>query len=94
VLGGPAVYSARSGGQEAMVRLHAHQGADAEFGDRFVACFVAAIDSAGLPRDAELRSALTAYMIWATRDVLAFGPKDAVIPSGLTVPRWGWDGLG
>jgi hemoglobin len=93
VLGGAPVYSSRFGGQEAMIRLHAHQGADAGFGDRFVACFVAAIGSAGLPRDPELRSALTAYMTWATRDVLAFAPEDAVIPSGLTVPRWDWDGL-
>jgi hemoglobin len=93
VLGGPAVYSARFGGQEAMIRLHAHQGAGADYGHRFVACFVAAIDAAGLPLDPELRSALTAYMTWATRDVLAFAPPDAVIPVGLTVPRWDFDGL-
>jgi hemoglobin len=93
VLGGPPTYSSEFGGQEAMIRLHAHQGADAEFGGRFVACFVAAVDSAGLPRDPEFRAALTAYMTWATRDVLSFAPKAAVIPPGLRVPRWDWDGL-
>jgi hemoglobin len=53
----------------------------------------AAVDSAGLPGDPQQRSALTAYMTWATRDVLAFAPKDALIPPGLTVPRWDRDGL-
>jgi hemoglobin len=93
VLGGPPVYSSHFGGQEAMIRFHAHRGADPSYGDRFVACFVAAMDGAGLPRDPELRSALTAYVIWATRDVLAFAPKEAIIPPGLTVPHWDWDGL-
>ena len=93
VLGGPPIYSTSFGGQEAMIRLHAHQGAGAAFGERFVACFLAAMESTGLPRDVELRSALTAYMIWATRDVLAFAPPDAIIPARLTVPRWDWDGL-
>jgi hemoglobin len=93
VLGGPPRFSTGHGGQEAMIRLHAHQGAEADLGDRFVACFVAAIDSAGLPRDPRLRAALEAYMTWATADVMAYSPPGTVIPSGLTVPRWDWDGL-
>jgi hemoglobin len=92
VLGGPPLFTDRHGGQDAMIRLHAHQGAEAGLGDRFVACFVAAVDSAGLPGDPELRAALEAYIRWATDDVLVYSPADAVVPGGLTVPRWGWTG--
>jgi hemoglobin len=92
VLGGPPVFSTRHGGQDAMIRLHAHQGAEDDLGDRFVACFVAALDGAGIPDDPRLRAALTAYIKWATDDVLAYSPQQARIPTGLAVPRWGWDG--
>lgn len=92
VLGGPPLFTDHYGGEEAMIRLHAHQGADADLGDRFVACFVAAA-RATLPDDPDLRAALTAYMKWATADVLAYSPAEAVVPSGLTVPRWDWNGL-
>jgi hemoglobin len=93
VLGGPPLFTANHGGQEAMIRLHARQGADADLGDRFLACFVAAVGSAGLPDDPDLRAALAAYMTWATDDVMTYSPPDAVVPPGLTVPRWDWDGL-
>jgi hemoglobin len=92
VLGGPPTFTANHGGEEAMIRLHAGQGGDADLGDRFVACFVAAV-AAGLPDDPDLRAALAAYMRWATDDVLAYSPADAVVPPGLTVPHWDWDGL-
>jgi hemoglobin len=58
-----------------------------------VACFVAAVDSAGLPADPRLRAALAAYIRWATEDVLTYSPKDATVPAGLRVPHWDWDGL-
>jgi hemoglobin len=32
-------------------------------------------------------------MCWAVDDVLVYSPKDAVVPSGAGMPRWGWDGL-
>jgi len=25
--------------------------------------------------------------------VLAYSPRDAVVPAGLPIPRWSWDGL-
>jgi hemoglobin len=90
-LGGPPLFTENFGGQEAMIRLHAGQGAESDLGDRFVACFVAAVESARLPEDPELRAALAAYMKWATDDVVAYSPKDAVVPPGLTVPHWDWD---
>jgi hemoglobin len=92
VLGGPALFTRNNGGQEAMIRLHAGQGADDDLGDRFVRCFVAAA-RAGLPDNPDLQAALAAYMKWATDDVMAYSPADSAVPAGLTVPHWDWDGL-
>ena len=93
VLGGPPAFSSECGDHSAMLGIHANQGADSDLGDRFLACFVAAIDDAGIPDDSALRGALHAYMRWAVNDVMAYSPRDAVVPSGLAVPQWGWDGL-
>jgi hemoglobin len=76
-----------------MLDLHARTQADDDLGARFVRCFVAAQDDAGLPTDAELRAALRAYMEWAVGEVLSYAPADAVVPAGRPVPRWTWGGL-
>jgi hemoglobin len=92
VLGGPPVFSAHHGGHEAMLRLHARQGADDDLGDRFVACFDAALDGAGLPADPKLRAALSAYIRWATDEVMSYSPLDSVLPAAAPMPHWGFDG--
>jgi hemoglobin len=94
VFGGPPVFSASHGGHSAMLGLHANMGAVGDIGDRFVACFVAALDGARLPADPRLRAALTDYIRWATDEVLAYSPADALLPAaGLATPRWDVDGL-
>jgi hemoglobin len=93
VCGGPAAFSERAGNQSDVLEMHARQQADDDLGERFLACFVAAFDDAGLPEDRELRTALTAYMRWAVDDVMTYSPADAVVPTGKLVPRWSWDGL-
>lgn len=93
VFGGPAVYSHACGGHSAMLGIHAGQGADEDLGERFVRCFVQAADDAGLPDDADFRAALSSYMQWAVRDVLAYSPHGSQVPSDVPVPRWSWDGL-
>jgi hemoglobin len=94
VFGGPDTYTTRYGDHSAVLRLHCGEGGDVmqEFGRRFVACFVAAADDAGLPADPELRQALRAYMEWAVADVVSYSPKESVVPDGKPVPRWTWDG--
>jgi hemoglobin len=92
VLGGPPVYSTRYGDQSAVVRVHAGHQMEADLGERFVACFVAAADDAGLPDEPELRAALRAYMEWATTEMYAYNGRDATVPAGMSMPRWGWDG--
>ena len=92
VLGGPPTFSTTCGDHSAMLGIHANNGMDDELGERFVACFVGAIDDAGLPDDRELRDALRSYMEWAVADVLTYSPPDATVPAGMRMPRWTWDG--
>ena len=93
VFGGPPVYSESCGGQSAMLELHSATGAEDDLGRRFVACFVQAIDDAGLPADPEFRDALRAYMEWAVSDVMSYSPHGSRVPAALPTPRWGWKGL-
>ena len=93
VMGGPPAYSTNCGSHSFMLQLHAGNGDMTELGRRFVGCFAAAADDAGLPEDPEFRAALDAYMHWAVDEVLEFGPPGAVVPEALQVPHWSWDGL-
>ena len=83
VFGGPL-----SGlGQSEVLELHAHQGMDADLGDRFLSCFVAALDDVRIPAG-RVRQTMSDYMAWAVGDVLAYDDQDSVVPPGLAVPRW------
>jgi hemoglobin len=93
VLGGPRTYSTTCGNQTQLMHMHAGNGDMGDLGRRFVDCFVAAMDDAGLPDDPEFRAAMRAYMQWAVDDVLVYSPFGATVPGGLEMPRWSWDGL-
>ena len=93
VLGGPPAFSkSHRGDQSSVLTMHAGNGDMGDLGERFLACFVAAMDDAGLPDDPEFRDAMTAYMRWAVDDVLSYPQKDGV-PPRMTTPLWSWDGL-
>ena len=93
VMGGPARFSGSCGDHSSVLQLHAGNGNMDDLGRRFVECFVEAADDAKLPADPELRAALRAYMVWAVGEVLSYPEQDAKIPTGLSMPRWTWDGL-
>jgi hemoglobin len=93
VLGGPPRYSQSCGDHPAVLRMHAGNGDLTDLGRRFVECFTAAADDAGLPDDREFRAALRAYMEWAVEEVLSYGAEDAIVRDGLAMPRWSWEGL-
>jgi hemoglobin len=93
VLGGPPRYSERLGSQTSLLTMHAGNGDLTDLGQRFVDCFVGAIDDAGLPADAGLRTALREYMEWAVADMIAYPDAGSDVPAGLPVPRWSWEGL-
>ena len=93
VLGGPPAYSRSCGDQSALLQMHAGNWEMGDLGERFVRCFDAAMDDAGLPEDPAFRDAMRAYMRWAVGDVLAYSPVGTIVTSGAVMPRWGWDGL-
>jgi len=94
VMGGPPAYTDEWGGDESfLVHMHAGMGDMSDLARRFVECFMAAADDAGLPEDPSLRAALRAYMQWAVGDVALSHPHDTDVPAGLAIPRWSWDGL-
>jgi hemoglobin len=93
VMGGPATYSETCGDESFVLRLHAGNGDMGDLGERFLECFVRAMDDADLPDEPEFRAAMRAYMRWAVDNVLWYSPVDAVVPAGVAMPRWGWDGL-
>jgi hemoglobin len=91
-LGGPDSYTATMGDQSHVVRLHSGNGEHHEMDERAVSCFVEALDDAGLPDDAELRSALVAWFRWGI-GVMDSHPDSADdVPDGLALPRWSWTG--
>lgn len=92
VMGGPPRHSQSCGDHSAVLAMHAGNGDMGDLGRRFVACFLLAADDAGLPDDAELRTALRAYMEWAVEEVVSYGSEDATVPRGEAMPRWSWDG--
>jgi hemoglobin len=90
VLGGPAVYPED---HSYVLQLHAGNGDMTEMGRRFVECFVAAMDDAGLPDDPAFRETMRAYMRWAVDEVLLYRDPATQVAPGLAMPRWGWSGL-
>jgi hemoglobin len=92
VLGGPPAYSTACGDESGVLHMHAGNGDMGDLGERFLACFVRALDDACLPDDAEFREAMRSYMRWAVDNVLEPEETDDVKP-GLAMPRWGWVGL-
>ncbi len=92
-LGGPPAFSRSCGDQSEVLSMHAGNGDLGDLPDRFLACFLGALDDAGLPADPAFRDAMGAYMRWAIDDVLAYTPVGSVVPPRVAMPRWGWDGL-
>jgi len=93
-LGGPAAYSERYGDETFVVRLHSGNGEHEEMDQRAIACFDAALEDVGLAADEDLGAALHDYFAWATMTTMARYARSADdVPDGLTIPRWGWNGL-
>jgi hemoglobin len=91
--GGPAAYSQQHGNESSVVRLHSGHGPHEDMDQRAIACFDLALDDAGV-EGADLRQALHDYFVWTTtRTMAAYPGRDSVVPEGLRMPRWSWDGL-
>jgi hemoglobin len=93
VFGGPPRYSQAGGTESDMLRMHAGNGMQADMGERFLNCFVAAADDVRLPDDAEFRTVLRSYMTWAVGGVEELNPPGSTVADGRAIPRWSWEGL-
>jgi hemoglobin len=93
VLGGPPAYSQGCGDEPGLLQLHVCNEEITELGERFLDCFVHALDDAALPDDADFRTAMRAYMRWAVDNMLTYSDGTTPVPAGAAIPRWGWDGL-
>ncbi len=93
VFGGPSSYSRNLGGHSGMLTIHASHGSPDEWGDRFEACFIQAMDDAEWPDDPKFRKAMREYIHWATREVNTYSPMGSRVEADRPMPRWSWDGL-
>ncbi|MGH4033852.1 group II truncated hemoglobin [Actinomycetota bacterium Odt1-20B] len=96
VFGGPTAYSdghggsGGSGGHAHMVAQHFGKSITEPQRRRWVNLIQDAADEAGLPTDAEFRSAFVAYVEWGTRLAVCFSGPDATRPTDQPVPAWNW----
>jgi truncated hemoglobin YjbI/quinol monooxygenase YgiN len=90
VFGGPAAYSETQGGHGHMVAKHMGRGITEVQRRRWVNLIQDAADEAGLPTDAEFRSAFVAYVEWGTRLAVYFSGPDAEAPAEQPLPKWNW----
>lgn len=92
-LGGPSAYSSSYGDETTVVKIHSGNGEHDEMDRRAIACFDQALIDVGLAEAAALRKVLHDYFAWATTTTMARYQQSADdVPSGLTIPRWSWDG--
>jgi hemoglobin len=92
-LGGPAIYSERYGDETAVVRIHSGNGPHEEMDQRAIACFDQAMQDVDMTAE-PLRQVLHDYFAWATTTTMArYHDSAEVVPDGLSIPRWSWDGL-
>jgi hemoglobin len=92
-LGGPDTYSELFGDETAVVRMHSGNGPHEEMDRRAIACFDLALEDIGLTEE-PLRQVLHDYFAWAaTTSMAAYHDSADEVPTGLTIPRWSWDGL-
>ncbi|MEW2162625.1 antibiotic biosynthesis monooxygenase [Streptomyces sp. NPDC007084] len=90
VFGGPTDYSDTQGGHGHMVAAHMGRNISEVQRRRWVNLIQDAADEAGLPTDAEFRSAFLAYIEWGTRLAVHFSAPDASAPAEQPVPAWTW----
>ena len=90
VFGGPKAYSQEYGGYSRMISQHVGKGLTEEQRGRWVALLLQSAHDAGLPNDAEFRSALGSYIEWGSRLAVENSQAGARPPEHMPMPRWDW----
>lgn len=91
VFGGPTSYSAEHGGYSHMLSQHIAKRLNDAMRGRWVALLLQSAHEAGLPNDAEFRSAFQAYIEWGTRLAVENSQTDARPPLHMPMPHWDWN---
>jgi CDGSH-type Zn-finger protein/truncated hemoglobin YjbI len=91
VFGGPSSYSEEYGGYPRMLSQHVGKGLTEDWRRRWVELLLRAAREAGLPNDAEFRSAFQAYIEWGSRLAVENSQSDAKPPAHMPMPRWDWN---
>jgi CDGSH-type Zn-finger protein/truncated hemoglobin YjbI len=90
VFGGPRCYSEEFGGYPRMLSQHLGKGLSEEQRARWVALLLQSAREAGLPNDAEFRSAFQSYIEWGSRLAVENSQSGAKPPEQMPMPRWDW----
>jgi truncated hemoglobin YjbI len=91
VFGGPKNYSDGYGGYPRMLSQHRGKGLTEEMRGRWVELLLRSAHDAGLPNDAEFRSAFQAYIEWGSRLAVENSQTQARPPEHMPMPHWGWN---
>jgi truncated hemoglobin YjbI/CDGSH-type Zn-finger protein len=91
VFGGPDRYSAEYGGYSRMLSQHLGKCLTEDQRARWVTLLVTSAREAGLPNDAEFRSAFEAYIEWGSRLAVENSQTDARPPERMPMPHWDWN---
>jgi CDGSH-type Zn-finger protein/truncated hemoglobin YjbI len=88
---GPKRYSDEYGGYTRMISQHLGKGLSEDQRARWVALMQRSARDAGLPNDAEFRSAFSAYIEWGSRLAVENSQSGAQPPPNMPMPRWDWN---
>jgi CDGSH-type Zn-finger protein/truncated hemoglobin YjbI len=91
VFGGPPRYSDEYGGYPRMLSQHVGKGLTEQWRGRWVALLLQSAQEAGLPNDAEFRSAFQAYIEWGSRLAVENSQSGASPPEHMPMPHWDWN---
>jgi CDGSH-type Zn-finger protein/truncated hemoglobin YjbI len=91
VFGGPAAYSTGYGGYPRMLSQHRDKGITEEMRARWVELLLRSAHEAGLPNDAEFRSAFQSYIEWGSRLAVENSQLESRPPEHMPMPHWGWN---
>jgi CDGSH-type Zn-finger protein/truncated hemoglobin YjbI len=91
VFGGPPAYSTSYGGYPRMLSQHVGKNLKEDWRRRWVELLLLSAREAGLPNDAEFRSAFQSYIEWGSRLAVENSQSDAHPPGHMPMPHWDWN---
>jgi truncated hemoglobin YjbI len=91
VFGGPTCYSQEYGGYPRMLSQHLDKSLTEPMRARWVVLLLQSAHEAGLPNDAEFRSAFQAYVEWGSRLAVENSQPDVKPPQHMPMPHWDWN---